>query len=127
METLTPGLYRYVALEHALLPVRLDAEVNQELTQACLKQQQVQTSAVTFIWVAVVERMYWRYLERGYRYLHLDAGHICQNLYLAAEPIGCGVCAIAAFDDDAVNAFLGIDGVEQFAIYLASLGKKAGC
>jgi SagB-type dehydrogenase family enzyme len=71
--------------------------------------------------------MYWRYLERGYRYLHLDAGHICQNLYLAAEPIGCGVCAIAAFDDDAVNAFLGIDGVEQFAIYLASLGKKAGC
>ena len=127
VETLTPGLYRYVALEHALLPVRLDAEVNQELTQACLKQQQVQTSAVTFIWVAVVERMYWRYLERGYRYLHLDAGHICQNLYLAAEPIGCGVCAIAAFDDDAVNAFLGIDGVEQFAIYLASLGKKAGC
>ena len=41
-------------------------------------------------WVAVVERMTWRYGERGYRYLHLDAGHICQNLYLAAETSNCG-------------------------------------
>ena len=69
--------------------------------------------------------MTWRYGTRGYRYLHLDAGHVCQNLYLAAGSIQCGVCAIAAYEDEDVNRFLGIDGVEQFAIYLASLGKKA--
>jgi SagB-type dehydrogenase family enzyme len=68
--------------------------------------------------------MTWRYGERGYRYLHLDAGHVCQNLYLTAEVIGCGVCAMAAFDDAQLNAVLGLDGERQFAIYAASVGKK---
>lgn len=121
---LQPGLYRYAALKHALLPLELDTQVNPRLTEACLKQNQVATSAATFFWVCVVERMTWRYPERGYRYLFLDAGHICQNLYLAAEVIHCGVCAIAAFDDDALNAALGVDGVELFAAYAGSVGKK---
>jgi SagB-type dehydrogenase family enzyme len=69
--------------------------------------------------------MYWRYGERGYRYLFLDAGHVCQNLYLAAEAVGAGACAIGAFDDDALNAELGIDGESLFAVYAASLGKRA--
>jgi SagB-type dehydrogenase family enzyme len=69
-------------------------------------------------------RMTWRYSERGYRYFFLDAGHACQNLYLAAEAIDCGVCAIAAFSDDAVDEFLHIDGEEQFSLYLATVGKK---
>ncbi len=124
VEGLAPGLYRYAAIEHGLLAVGLGSEVNEKLTQASGDQDQVRTSAVTFVWAAVVERMYWRYSDRGYRYLHLDAGHVCQNLYLAAEAIGCGVCAIAAYDDDEVNAVLGIDGEEMFAIYMASLGKK---
>ncbi len=125
VEGLAPGMYRYAAIEHALLEVDLDPEVNEKLTQASGDQDQVSTSAVTFTWAAVVERMYWRYCDRGYRYLHLDAGHVCQNLYLAAEAVGCGVCAIAAFEDNAVNAVLGIDGEEMFAIYMASVGKKS--
>ncbi len=124
VEGLAPGLYRYAAIEHGLLVVDLDPEVNDKLTQASGDQDQVRTSAVTFVWAAVVERMYWRYTDRGYRYLHLDAGHVCQNLYLAAEATGCGVCAIAAYDDDEVNAVLGIDGEEMFTIYMASVGKK---
>ena len=55
--------------------------------------------------------------------LHLDAGHVCQNLYLAAEAVDCGVCAIAAFDDDIMNGLLGINGKDQFLIYLATVGK----
>ena len=81
-------------------------------------------SGVVFLWTAVPYRMTWRYGERGYRDLHLDAGHVCQNLYLAAEAVGCGVCAIAAFDDDVMNDLLGIDGNDQFLIYLATAGKK---
>jgi SagB-type dehydrogenase family enzyme len=68
--------------------------------------------------------MKWRYGERGYRYLHLDAGHVCQNLYLSAETIDCGVCAIAAFLDDDMNELLDLDGEQEFVIYIATVGKK---
>lgn len=119
-----PGLYRYAALEHALLPVDLSPDIAARVTRACQDQIMLAQSAVSFIWVAVLERMYWRYGERGYRYLHLDAGHVCQNLYLAAEAIGCGAVAIAAYEDDALNQALGLDGENLFALYAASLGKK---
>ena len=121
---LRPGLYRFLALDHALLEENLEAGVADRLVEACLGQGFVKTCAVTFIWTAEVYRMTYRYGERGYRYLHLDAGHVCQNLYLAAEAIGCGVCAIAAFEDDEVNRVLGLDGVNRFAIYLGTVGKR---
>ena len=47
-----------------------------------------------------------------------------ENLYLPAEACGCGVCAIAAYDDDALNSLLGLDGEKDFVIYLATVGKK---
>ena len=70
------------------------------------------------------KRMRWRYGERGVRFIHLDAGHVCQNLYLAAEAINSGVCAIAAFDDIEVNTLLNIDGESVFTTYIATVGKK---
>ncbi len=124
VEGLKPGLYRYLAIENSLLELDLSPDINARITHACAEQSQVAESAATFIWVAVVERMYWRYVERGYRYLHLDAGHVCQNLALAAEQIGGGICPIAAFYDDEFSRVLGIDGENQFVIYLASMGKK---
>lgn len=128
VEGIEPGLYRFVATQHALTPLApahaVQGSLCAEITHACLEQRQIPSSAVTFLWVAVPERMTWRYVERGYRYLLLDAGHVCQNLYLAAEAIGCGVCAIAAYDDDLLNAALDLDGETLFAIYVASLGKR---
>ncbi len=124
VEGLEPGLYRFAACEHALVRIETEGDIRQQITLACWDQKQVYNSAVTFLWVAVVERMTWRYVERGYRYLHLDAGHVCQNLYLAAEAINCGVCAIAAYDDESLNAALNLDGENLFVIYLASLGKR---
>jgi SagB-type dehydrogenase family enzyme len=124
VDGLKPDLYRYAAIENKLIVLDAPAEINELITAACLNQSQVQTSAVTFIWAAVVERMFWRYVERGYRYLHLDAGHVCQNLALGAEQLGCGICPIAAFDDDKLNETLGLDGKNMFVIYLASVGKK---
>jgi len=124
VEGLVPGLYRFLAIEHKLIEADLTPGLADRMAQACLKQHFVKSSAATFIWSAVAYRMAWRYTERGYRYLHLDAGHVCQNLYLAAGAIGCGACAIAAFDDEAVNRLLGLDGEEQFAIYLATVGKQ---
>ena len=81
------------------------------------------TASVNFIWVAEVYRTSWRYQERAYRYLFIDAGHVCQNLYLAAESEGNAVCAIGAYKDDEANQALGLDGHEKFVIYMASVGK----
>ncbi|WP_298008485.1 SagB/ThcOx family dehydrogenase, partial [Anaerolinea sp.] len=125
VEGLEPGLYRYVATQHALIRLEAPEDIRERMTIACWNQEQVRQSAVTFLWVAVTERMAWRYVERSMRYLHLDAGHVCQNLYLAAESIGFGVCAIAAFHDQKVNDLLHLDGVDQFVIYVASVGKPA--
>jgi len=124
VDGLEAGVYRFGALEHGLAAVSHESDLAQKACLACSKQEHILNSAVTFFWVAVVERMTWRYVQRGYRYLFLDAGHVCQNLYLAAESLGCGVCAIAAFDDEALNQFVGVDGETQFVIYAATLGKK---
>ena len=124
VEGLEPGLYRYLALTHRLQQLDTDPTLPHRITAACFDQQFITRSGAVFLWTAVPYRMTWRYGERGYRDLHLDAGHVCQNLYLAAGAVGCGVCAIAAFDDDAMNGLLGIDGKDQFLIYLATVGKK---
>ncbi|MDD4137669.1 MAG: SagB/ThcOx family dehydrogenase [Methanoregula sp.] len=124
VEGLEPGLYRYLALTHQLQQLDTDPTLPHRITTACFDQQFITRSGAVFLWTAVPYRMTWRYGERGYRDLHLDAGHVCQNLYLAAGAVGCGVCAIAAFDDDAMNGLLGIDGKDQFLIYLATVGKK---
>jgi SagB-type dehydrogenase family enzyme len=124
VDGLEPGLYRYIATKHALLKLDTPEDIAARFTEACHEQEHVMQSAVTFCWMAVTERMTYRYVERSLRYLHLDAGHVCQNLYLAAESIGCGVCAIAAFDDEKINRIVGADGVEHFVIYLGTVGKR---
>lgn len=124
VEELEPGAYQYLALEHQLLGLDSSPGLADRMADACLGQKMVRDSAVTFAWVADRHRMAWRYGERGVRYLFLDAGHVCQNLYLAAESVEAGVCAIGAFDDGRVNDLLGLDGVERFVVYLASVGKR---
>jgi hypothetical protein len=61
--------------------------------------------------------------EAAYKVIALDAGHLCQNLYLACEAIGAGTCAIAAYDQDRADELLGVDGEEEFSVYLAPVGK----
>jgi len=124
VDGLDTGLYRYAAIEHGLLQLDAPGDIAERIAHACLDQSQVTGSAATFIWAAVVERMFWRYVERGYRYLHLDAGHVCQNLALGAEQVGCGICPIAAFDDELLNDTLGLDGENMIVVYLATVGKK---
>jgi SagB-type dehydrogenase family enzyme len=126
VEGLEPGIYRFLAIEHKLQLVKRGTQTLLDVTHLCCDQKMVELSAVTFIWTAVPYRAIWRYRQRAYRGLFLDAGHVCQNLYLAAEPIGCGVCAINAFLDDEFNAYLGLDPERQFVIYCASLGKRPG-
>ncbi|MBN2501777.1 MAG: SagB/ThcOx family dehydrogenase, partial [Anaerolineales bacterium] len=126
VDGLPVGVYRYLALEHKLEEYIISERIVGELTSACANQEMVREGAVTFFWAADIARMTWRYDQRGYRYIFLDAGHVCQNLYLTAETIGCGVCAIAAYEDDKLNTALDLDGENMFVAYLAALGKKLG-
>jgi SagB-type dehydrogenase family enzyme len=120
-----PGIYRYLAFSHSITTIDTSAGISDAVMSACLGQAFVRSSAVSFFWSAVIYRMAWRYSERAYRLVHLDAGHTCQNLYLAAEQIGCGTCAIGAFDDRQIAEVLGIDGEEEFVIYCAAVGKNS--
>ena len=124
VEGLEPGIYHYLPEQHALELWKSGLETLESAHAATYYQKQVTNSAVTFYWVAEVYRTSWRYGMRAYRYIYIDAGHVCQNLYLAAESIGYGVCAIAAFDDELATTVFELDGKERFMTYMASVGKK---
>lgn len=98
-------------------------EFSGSLSEAALGQGIVASAQATFIWSAVLSRSKWKYRQRAYRYIYLDAGHICQNLYLAGEALGLGVCAIGAFFDDDANGIIGVDGTDETVIYMATVGK----
>ncbi len=123
---LAPGLCQYDPFSHRLLRIGAADGLGERVTEACYDQHCVASGAALLIWVAIPYRMTWRYGERGYRYLHLDAGHVCQNLYLGAEALGLSTVAVAAFDDAALDEALGLDGEERFAIYLAPVGRRSG-
>ena len=87
VDGLAPGLYRYLALTHRLCQMTTNPTLHIDIARACFDQDFIMRCGVAFLWTAVPYRMTWRYGERGYRDLHLDAGHVCQNLYLAAEAV----------------------------------------
>ena len=92
------------------------------LVEACLSQQFMGTAAVAFIWTGILNRAMSKYRERAIRYLFLDAGHICQNLMLAATALGLGCCPVGAFFDGEVEQLVQVDGHEEVALYLAAVG-----
>lgn len=121
VEGLGEGIYHF-------RPHRFDLELvkpgdfSWALAEAALGQWMIADAQATFVWSAVVERGKWKYRERAYRYIYIDAGHIAQNLYLAGTAAGLGVCAIGAFFDDSVNSLIGLDGTTETVLYLATVG-----
>ena len=123
VEGVEEGIYRYLPLTHQLLLEFLDVGLGEKVSHAAWRQPYPASAAVTFIWTAVPYRMEWRYGDASYKVIALDAGHVCQNLYLACEAIGAGTCAIAAYDQEAMDRLLRLDGEEEFTVYLAPVGK----
>jgi SagB-type dehydrogenase family enzyme len=119
---LEPGLYRYLALTHELCLLRA-GDLTEEALAGCNGQRMAAACAVLFCWVAVPYRAEWRYPIVAPKLVAQDSGHICQNLYLACESIGCGTCAIGAYNQTAMDTFLGVDGERMFAVYAAPVGK----
>lgn len=120
---LEPGLYRYLSLDHKLCFLRSDPEFPAKVTEGCLGQEFVGQAAVVFAWAAVPYRTEWRYSVFSHKVIAMDAGHMCQNLYLACEAIGAGTCGIGAYHQHKMDALLEVDGEDEFTIYVAPVGK----
>ncbi|HQO83752.1 MAG TPA: SagB/ThcOx family dehydrogenase [Synergistales bacterium] len=120
---LEKGIYRYLPVEHQLTEVSRPDGIERLTVGAALNQKFAGSGAATFIWTAIPYRMEWRYSEAAYKVIAIDAGHICQNLYLACEAIEAGTCAIAAYDQEKADALVGVDGEDEFVIYMAPVGK----
>lgn len=118
-----PALYRYLPVDHQLVLEQNIPDLGSRLAEAALNQNFIAEAAVTFIWSALPCRMEWRYGLAAHKVILLDAGHVGQNLYLACEAIQAGTCTIAAYDQERLDTLLGLDGEDEFAIYLAPVGK----
>lgn len=123
VEGISAGLYHFDPLLFQLELLK-DKDMKVDIAHAFLGQTFMENAAVNIIWTSIARRTLAKYGDRGGRYIFLDAGHICQNVLIAAEAINCGSCPVAAFYDQDVNNLLDIDGVEETAIYGASIGKK---
>src|SRR5664280_702172 len=123
IDGLQKGVYRYLPLSHRLILEFKENELEQKLINATFGQQFAGLSAVTFVWTSIPNRMEWRYGPVSHKVIAMDAGHAAQNLYLACEAINSGTCAIAAYNQEYVDELLGLDGVDEFVIYLAPVGK----
>jgi len=123
VDGLKTGVYRYLPFDHQLAYLFTTENLAKKMSTLASNQPFVGNSAVCFIWSSVPYRMEWRYGLDSERVILMDVGHVCQNLYLAAESIGCGTCGVAAYDQAELDRFLGLDGKDEFVIYLAPVGK----
>ena len=122
VEGLEPGLYHYRIEGHALERIR-EGELGEEIAHAALEQEMCARAPVVFIWTAMFARSRWKYGDRAYRYVYLDAGHVAANLSLAAVSIGLGSCQIAATFDDEVNKLIEVNGTDESVLYLSVVGR----
>jgi SagB-type dehydrogenase family enzyme len=124
VESIEPGLYHYAVKDHQLEQLRR-GDFGRQIAMAALGQAMCAEAAVVFVWSAVFDRSKFKYAQRAYRYIYLDAGHIAENLALAAVSLNLGSCQIGAFYDDPVNEIFELDGSSESAIYLSAVGRPA--
>ena len=122
VEEVSPGIYHY-DVKRAQLSLLKEGNFGPDLREAGLSQEMLEEAACVFIWAAIVERSKWKYRERAYRYIYMDAGHIAQNLYLAATALNLGCCTVGAFYDEEVDRIIGVDGTEEVSVYLGAIGR----
>jgi len=117
---LSPGLYHYEPESHRLKLVAA-GKLNRALAEASLSQSWVSAAPANLIMAADYERTTRRYGRRGIRYVHMEAGHIAENVYLQAEALGLGAVVVGAFEDEAVQKVLQI---KEDPLYIMPLGKR---
>lgn len=123
VEGLRKGVYRYLPLDHKLVFLFDKNNMEEEVAEAVSGQKFIVNSAVIFVWSCIPYRSEWRYDISAHKTILQDSGHLCQNLYLACEAIGCGTCAIGDYNQEIIDKFFMLDGKDEFVIYAAPIGK----
>jgi SagB-type dehydrogenase family enzyme len=121
VENLSKGVYHYNIKGHFLEELKA-GDNSYNIAEAALDQNMCADAAVVFIWTGVFNRSKCKYGQRAYRYIYLDAGHIAENLALAATGVSLGSCQIAALFDDEVNKIIDVDGLDESTIYMSVVG-----
>ena len=99
---LPAGVYRYDPDDHALSH-HVDGDLRRDVAAAALNQNWLAEAPVVFVIAAVYERTAARYGDRAERYVHMEAGHVGQNIALQAVALSLGITMVGAFDDAAVS------------------------
>ena len=115
-----PGVYRYISQQHQIVRT-INRDVREELSRAALGQTMIRDAPVTIVHTGVLSRLTGRYGQRGQRYLWIEVGHSAQNIYLQAEALGLGTCAVGAFMDNMVSELLQLPAEEE-PLYLMPVG-----
>jgi SagB-type dehydrogenase family enzyme len=121
VDGIAPGLYHYHPVDNVLEIMR-PGQHGPMLAALSFQQPYLVTASVVFLITGCFERMRWKYGQRAYKYMCMDVGYLGQNLYLVAEALGLGACAIAGFVDDAMEQLLGIDGRNEMILFLTTVG-----
>ena len=121
MEGLEDGLYHYNVRDHSLEPMR-SGRLFPELSRSLINQSYLNDANVICLFSGVFDRTLVKYGSRGYRYILMEAGHAAQNLCLLALERRLGSVCMGGFFDAEVNTFLGIDGMQEAALYCVGLG-----
>lgn len=122
VERVKSGLYHYEVGVHQLAQLK-EGNLGRLVAAASLGQSMLERADAVFVWSAVLPRAKWKYKQRAYRYIYMDAGHIAQNLALAAVSLGLGTCQVGAFFDGEMNQLLELDGENETVIYLSAVGR----
>ena len=121
VEGLTEGVYKYRPDGHELIRA-VEGDKRIELSRAALGQTSVRDAAAVLLLTAVYEKSTARYGERGIRYVHIEIGHVGQNVCLQAVALKLGAVVIGAFDDSQVKRIANLMPKEE-PLYLIAIGK----
>ncbi len=122
VEDLQRGVYKYLPEEHSLLKI-LDGDIRDDLMKASLRQKFISEAQISIVIVADFKRATNYYGERGIMYVHMEAGHSGQNIYLQAESLNLGTVAVGAFDENGVSKILNLPKNEK-VLYIFPVGIK---
>ena len=121
VDTLSDGLYHFQVSDNSLELIK-EGDFGRQIHRAANEQEAVGSSPVTLILTARFDRSTVKYGDRGYRYIYIEVGAICENIYLEATSLGLGTVAVGAFHDDGLNRLLEIDGADEAALLVMPLG-----
>lgn len=123
---LEPGVYHYAVLAHGLEQIRALRMPRRLVTDLFMAQPYAAAAAFVVVIAAAVDRTLWKYGDRGYRYILLEAGHVAQNLNLVASALGLGSLNLGGFFDDDLGALLGVSAQEELPLYGVAVGAPDG-